>query len=227
MIFTPFGTFGTFQSVGSSFFSNLNLFTVFSFLLVVCKKTVSVLVQAKMDFTFPTVHMGEVIACAVLASLPGFPCWEVISAILSDIRGHTSVWPFAGGCCVWFWRGKWSAALDSALSCACQRSGNRSLKPSQGHGFPLWLQFLLVSSVEVPGIDDCHCDSVPPNVHIPSAGSEAELVKCRQHIEQVNTSHELVVRLNNGWSGNHYGTFGFSIPAFHTSQGFNANKRRK
>ncbi|KAL6475706.1 hypothetical protein MHYP_G00167460 [Metynnis hypsauchen] len=44
------------------------------------KETVSVLVQAKMDLTFPTVDMGEVTACAVLASLSGFPCWEMINA---------------------------------------------------------------------------------------------------------------------------------------------------
>ena len=62
------------------------------------------------------------------------------------------------------------------------------------------------------------------NIHIPS---EAELVKCRQHIWEVNKSHELVLCFNNGWSGNHYVSLGFSITVFHTSQGFNAKKLRK
>lgn len=64
---------------------------------MVGNKTVPVLVQAKMVFTFPTVDMREVIACAVLASLSGFPCWEMINAILSHISRYTSSWPFAGG----------------------------------------------------------------------------------------------------------------------------------
>ncbi|KAF3707711.1 hypothetical protein EXN66_Car000884 [Channa argus] len=65
---------------------------------------------------------------------------------------------------------------------------------------------------KVPRIDDC---SVPTDVHVPSSGSEAECEKCRQHIKEINTSHELVICFNNGWSLNHYVSFfGFAIPAF-------------
>jgi len=59
------------------------------FIIVVGLKTVSVLFQAKMDITFHAIDMGEMIACTVFASLPGFPCWKIIDAILSHIRGHT------------------------------------------------------------------------------------------------------------------------------------------
>ena len=57
--------------------------------MVVVLKTVSLLVQAKMDFAFLTVDTGEAgFVSAVFASLSGFPCWEMIKAILSHIRGH-------------------------------------------------------------------------------------------------------------------------------------------
>lgn len=46
-----------------------------------------------------------------------------------------------------------------------------SLKPSQGHGYLAGLVFFLVSSVEVPCTDYYQCDSVPPNVRMPSTGS--------------------------------------------------------
>lgn len=62
--------------------------------MVVVLKTVSLLVQAKMDFAFLTVDTGEAgFVSAVFASLSGFPCWEMIKAILSHIRGHASSFP--------------------------------------------------------------------------------------------------------------------------------------
>lgn len=42
-------------------------------------------------------------------------------------------------------------------SAACERGTNQSLKPLQSHGFLLGLKLLLVSSGEVPCIDDCQC----------------------------------------------------------------------
>lgn len=188
-------------------------------------ETVSVLVQTKMHSAFLTEHMGKV-AHTVLASLSGFPCWEMIEAILSHIRGQLSGFPppRRGWRC--FRRGQRSATLFD-LSCTCEGSGNRGLKPSQGQVFLPGMQFLQVSSVADPCIDYCHCDGVPPNVDVPSSGSEAELVQCRKHIKKVNASHEPVVSVNNGRSGNHYVGFGFSIPTLHTAQWFNTNKRRE
>ena len=87
-----------------------------------------------------------------------------------------------------------------------------------------YLNYRILHTVEVPCIDDCHRNSVPPDVHVPSSGSEAELAGCGQHINEINTSHEPVTCFNNGWSGKHYVSFGFAILAFHISQ-FKANKR--
>lgn len=140
-------------------------------------KTVSVLVQTKMHSAFLTVHMGKV-AYTVLASLSGFPCWEMMKAILSHIRGQLRGFPLPGRGWRCFWRGQWSATLFD-LSCACEGGANRSLKPSKGQCFLHGLQFLQVSSVADPCIDYCHCNGVPPNVDVPSSGSEVELVQCR------------------------------------------------
>lgn len=45
-------------------------------------------------------------------------------------------------------------------------------------------------------------ECLPPNVYIAPSGFEAELVTCRQHVKEINTSHELVC-FNNDWPGNY------------------------
>lgn len=113
-------------------------------------KTVSVLVQTKMHSAFLTVHMGKV-AYAVLASLSGCPCWEMMKAIFSHIKGQLRGFPLPGE---WLARGQWSATLFD-LSCAYEGGANRSLKPLKGQGFLPGLQFFQVSSVADPP----HCTS--------------------------------------------------------------------
>lgn len=130
-----------------------------------------------MPISFPTVDMREVIAHAVFSSL-------------SDIRRHTRLLRASS-------LGEDSGLPHLILPFLVQTD----LKPLQGHGFHPGL--LLGSFVEVPCTDDCHGDSVPPSKRTPSSGFEAELVKSRQHVKEVNISHELVC-FDNGCSGNHY-----------------------
>ena len=125
-------------------------------------------VQTKMHSAFLPVHMGKV----------AYACWEIMKAILSHISGQLRGFRLPGRGWRCFWRGQWSVTLFD-LSCACEGGANRSLKPSKGQGFLPGLQFLQVSSVAAPCIDYCHCNGVPPNVDVPSSGSEVELLQCR------------------------------------------------
>lgn len=65
-------------------------------------------------------------------------------------------------------RGQWSVTLDFRPFLCFSESANSCLKHSQG------FIFFLVFSVDIPCIDYCTCDSVPPNVHMPSSRSEVE-----------------------------------------------------
>jgi len=56
-----------------------------------------------------------------------------------------------------------------------------------------------VSAIQQPGIDECDCHSVPEQIHVPALRSQLKAVLHNECIQQVYTTHRLVVLVDNEW----------------------------
>ena len=127
--------------------------------------------------------------------------------------------------CFWVTLQRWSStgSLFCFSSC-CQRIGTYCLEVSKFHHiFRVGAQLFMMSSVEKPSIYKGHRKTVEEKVHILSPRSNMKSVHISTHVQNINSTHELIVLLHNFRAINFIIFFSALVPSSCFGNGFNAS----